>query len=228
MKRIAFVLLLVTLRSAAQTRGANQGIPEIERACGGAFMTAIDSSDEMPLVKDLQGHPLVEGDPLAPTIFANSTRRIMATFKWQFRGVRVMMVLASSAVINAWAIPTWGLDAQGHRVSLVCVPTAFVDFMTDEDELAFMLAHELGHTVDEACRLRTQYTRENQTVCETRADEIGLSLLERSNYSPYAAAGAFGRYEMYSGDTQTGILGTVPPAADDSRLHHRVQQDNFP
>lgn len=50
-------------------------------------------------------------------------------------------------MINAWATNFNMTD------SLICMPVAMVHFMGDaEGELAFILSHEIGHTVDDQCK----------------------------------------------------------------------------
>jgi predicted Zn-dependent protease len=67
------------------------------------------------------------------------------------------------------------------------------------------LLPEDGYAIDAV--QGTRHTRDQQVTCESRADEIGYKLIRKAGYSPYAAAGSFGRLEMYSGDTRTGIAG---------------------
>jgi predicted Zn-dependent protease len=98
-----------------------------------------------------------------------------------------------------------------------------IRFMGNEDEIAFIIAHELGHALDDGCKAPPgiRHTAYEQVQCETRADEIGYQLLRRAGYSPYAAAGAFGRLEMYSGDTHTGIIGWFRQIASDHPITPR-------
>src|SRR5689334_15303206 len=57
------------------------------------------------------------------------------------------IALANNNEINAWAT---NFDMT-H--SMICVPVAMVHFMGDaEGELAFIIAHEIGHTVDDTCK----------------------------------------------------------------------------
>jgi predicted Zn-dependent protease len=64
-----------------------------------------------------------------------------------------------------------------------------------------------------------------QQGCESRADTIGFRILRAAGYSPYDAAGALGRLEMYFGDTNTGVLARLSAMASDhpmtpDRLKH--------
>lgn len=168
----------------------------------------------------------------------------------------VYIALADNNEINAWAT---NFDMT-H--SMICVPVAMVHFMGDaEGELAFIIAHEIGHTVDDVCktesgRLAVANSRgslgalfggvvggshgaasaskiSQQRGCEARADEIGFAIFTKAGYSPYAAAGAFGRLEMYMGDTSTGIfarlnaLGNDHPMTPDRIKHMRTLLINY-
>lgn len=140
------------------------------------------------------------------------------------------------AAVNSDVINAFTFNPRGNtKVSLICVPNAMVRFMGDGDgELAFIVAHELGHAVDDVCktaegRLAIANSRgslgalfggliggqqgaiassqiSQQRGCESRADEIGFNIFTAAGYNPFDAAGAFGRLEMYMGDTHTGVL----------------------
>ncbi|HVZ17869.1 MAG TPA: M48 family metalloprotease, partial [Terriglobales bacterium] len=117
------------------------------------------------------------------------------------------VALANNNEINAWAR---NFDMT-H--SLICVPEAMVEFMGDaEGELAFIIAHEVGHTIDDVCktqagRLAVANSRgslgalfggivggskgaatasriSQQRGCEERADEIGFQIFTSAGYSP--------------------------------------------
>ena len=119
-----------------------------------------------------------------------------------------------------------------------------VHFMGDaEGELAFIIAHEVGHTVDDVCktdggRVAVANSRgslgalfggllggaqgaasasriSQQQGCEARADEIGFFIFTHSGYNPYDAAGAFGRLEMYLGETSTGLFARLNAMGSD-------------
>jgi len=166
------------------------------------------------------------------------------------------IALADNNEINAWAL---NFDMTN---SMICVPVAMVHFMGEaEGELGFIIAHEVGHTVDDQCK--TQQGRmqaggssaglsailggalgggqgaaaasraPQQRACEARADEIGFKIFTEAGYSAYAAAGAFGRLEMYMGDTSTGLfarlnaLGSDHPMTPDRIKHMRSLLINY-
>jgi predicted Zn-dependent protease len=151
---------------------------------------------------------------------------------------RTFVALANNNEINAWATNFNMTD------SMICVPVAMVHFMGDaEGELAFILAHEVGHTIDDVCktqqgRLAVANSRgslgamlggllggekgaaaasrvSQQRGCEARADEIGFYIFAAAGFNPYDAAGAFGRLEMFMGDTNTGVLARLSALGSD-------------
>src|SRR5260370_11712429 len=142
---------------------------------------------------------------------------------------RTYIALANNNEINAWATNFNMTD------SVICVPVAMVHFMGDaEGELAFIISHEIGHTVDDVCKTQEGQVAiansrgslgalfggvlggqqgaaaasktSQQRGCEARADEIGFRIFTASGQNPFGAAGAFARLEMYMGDTSTGVL----------------------
>ncbi len=157
---------------------------------------------------------------------------------------KVSVVVVASDEINARNVPF------NMRESVACIPSVMAHFMGSEGELAFLVGHEIGHGFDDACKTdegRAQMaTRmsplatilgalvgENgpiseQQACESRADAIGFHLLTAARYSAYDAAGAFGRLEMYLGDTATGVvarlgaMGSDHPMTPDRIRHMRT------
>jgi predicted Zn-dependent protease len=140
------------------------------------------------------------------------------------------------ALLHSNAINSWEATVDATHF-LVCIPQAMVRFMGDaEGELAFVVAHELGHALDDVCRTadgRLAVAKSQGSIaaalgqllggargayelsglaqekgCEERADEIGFLIFTQAQYNPFDAAGAFGRLEMYSGDTG-GVLNQV-------------------
>jgi predicted Zn-dependent protease len=144
----------------------------------------------------------------------------------------VHLAVVDSNVINA---STHYLTA---RSALICIPTGIVRFMGDsEGEMAFVYAHELGHAIDDTCEsdsgraqiapptLSGELDRllggsgrnplAEQKACENRADEIGFAIFTSAGYNPFDAAGGFGRLEMLTGDTSTGIVGRLAALGSD-------------
>jgi Zn-dependent protease with chaperone function len=46
--------------------------------------------------------------------------------------------VVKSPTINAWTVV-------GETRSLICMPTAMVDFLSNDGEVAFIMGHEMGH-----------------------------------------------------------------------------------
>ena len=125
--------------------------------------------------------------------------RIEPALKQQFPHETITYVAVNSRVINAWTIPG------SNHVNVVCMPTAMIDFMSADGELAFVMGHETGHAVDESCKQAKAKNRNNLALvrkCEDRADKVGFFLITHSGFSPYEAGAAFGKLSMYSGDAR--------------------------
>ena len=164
----------------------------------------------------------------------------------QLGGARppVAAIATRDSQINAFA----RTNPHPNGGGIVCVPVGIVRFLSDSDaELAFVIAHEIGHTLDNACRAYgdlpasgsggrsagggailgalfgggkgaangaaaagryDQYgpAPTSQSNCEQRADNIGFRLFSAAGYNPFAASGFFGRLEMLTGTTSTGML----------------------
>src|SRR5579859_6781677 len=71
--------------------------------------------------------------------------KLLPTFQRQYAGQGVVFLVVKSPTINAWTII-------GENRSLICVPTAMVDFLSGDGEVAFIMGHEMGHAVDQACK----------------------------------------------------------------------------
>ncbi len=161
-----------------------------------------------------------------------SIRQRLAPILVRVPGYEIHVAVVGSNVINAWE------NNLNPRVALICVPTTFVRFMGDgEGEMAFIYAHELGHALDDTCKSdsgRAQVAPPTisgaldrllggsgrnglveQKACENRADEIGFAIFTAAGYNPFDAAGGFGRLEMLTGQTSTGIVGRLAALGSD-------------
>ena len=108
-------------------------------------------------------------------------------------------------VVNAFA------DSQHHTI---VITTGMVNFTRDDPgELAFVVAHELGHLVDQPLGCQAALRRERiatltqqgaQRQCEARADNVGFQYFVGAHFNPYEAAAYFGRFQMYFG--KPGLL----------------------
>ncbi|MGH9774429.1 MAG: M48 family metallopeptidase [Candidatus Acidiferrales bacterium] len=119
----------------------------------------------------------------------------------QYQLPRFQWNIQKSDVINASAIPSQ---------NMIVVTTGIIEFTRDDPgELAFAVAHEIGHLVDQpsGCAAAIQreqiiaFTEEGaQRACERRADSIGFQYLVGAGLNPYEAAAYFGRMQMFSGN----------------------------
>lgn len=146
---------------------------------------------------------------------------------------RIHIAVANSPLVNAWDVEI------SSEASLICIPVALVRFMgNSEGELAFMVAHEIGHATDDQCKNLRDRGRaadrsksgavfgmlfgpsngdgaRDQRTCESRADELGLRLMTQAGYDPEDAAAAFERLSIYLGDTSTGPLARLAALGKD-------------
>lgn len=240
MRRSALALtpLLVSL-ILAQACGAQASKPQltreqvVERVCRAPEIKSGSEFDEIQRIER----------KLAPIV--NRDKQHFTT-----------IALVNSNVVNAWATNF------NIAKSLICVPIAMVHFMGDaEGELAFIMSHEIGHTVDDQCKTAAGRAQIGQAAapmrsflgallgggngataatqlatqrsCEARADAIGFYIFTASGYNPFDAAGAFGRLEMYLGDTSTGVfarlaaMGSNHPMTPDRIRHMRALLINY-
>jgi predicted Zn-dependent protease len=194
-----FVLAIAITASAQSDKAFRAGMDSTEAVCKGNVIAYFDSNDVPSRPRGRLGQPL-ENESI-PTAFPESTEHLMQEYQSVPRG-RVIIALVINDTINAWTIRA----TSPQTASIVCISQGIANFIYDEDELAFVIAHELGHVLDSNC-IGHQPNREVQIFCEQTADGIGFELMREAGYAPVAAAGAFGRLELYLGDTQTGIVG---------------------
>jgi Zn-dependent protease with chaperone function len=157
---------------------------------------------------------------------------------------RIYIAVAMNPLINAW-------DVELSDTSVICVSLALVHAMRDsEGELAFILAHEIGHATDDLCKSLGSRARladqsklgallfllfgrgtgdgpRDQRACESRADELGVQSMIRAGYKPEDAVAALERLAAYSGATASGpiarlgALGKDHPITADRVRHIR-------
>ncbi len=137
----------------------------------------------------------------------------------------IHIAVTDSALINAREVD---LSADA---SLICVPVAIVHFMgAAEGELAFILAHEMGHATDQRCKsLKGRFRAAEQSgiatalvtlfkhiggdesgdgageqrACEGRADELGFNRMTCAGYDPDDAVAALQRLSNVPGYSLT-------------------------
>ena len=134
----------------------------------------------------------------------------------------IRFALTGSPRFDAWEVEV------SANTSLICIPIALVHFMgNSEGELAFIIAHEFGHALDDRCKslngraqaadrsasgsvLATLFGHgsgdgsADQRACESRADELGLRLMTRAGYDPQDAVAALRSLGNDSGDHGAG------------------------
>jgi len=120
-------------------------------------------------------------------MFSNVARKINET--GVLRGREIGFGLIQKNEINAWTVNMTSTH------SIICVPIAMVQFVHYEGELAAIMTHETGHILNN--------DQGSSPKAEFRADAVGLDILIKAGYSPFDAAAAMGRFEMYSGDIHT-------------------------
>ncbi len=172
-------------------------LPEISSLCGGPLVT---SGAEYDLVKrafaGLTANLTISGAP-------DSVLRSFSSPPPQTGNETIFIATYSSPVINAFTHPSGEFRGGG----LICMPTGMVRFLLDApEELASIVAHEMGHALDNGCRKVYGSSLPVTRNCESRADTYGFMIITAAGLNSYAFAGAFGRLEMFSGDTSTGIL----------------------
>lgn len=143
------------------------------------------------------------------------------------------VLLVESDSVNAWKP-----DSPDRQY--VCVSTALVEWERDsEDELAFVIAHELGHANDDSCKSTSGRQklaskshsiasllagssngdeRSDQRRCEARADAFGLELMVRAGYDPNAAIRFFERLQELTRDKRKGWWGRLRAINDEHPL----------
>jgi hypothetical protein len=155
-------------------------------------------------------------------------------------GILLQLHVSDSQVVNAWTTPKTGEIFVTKDLLKIVGP--------NEGELAFVVAHEMGHVIgfqmgwsaqiqqaqlnsdlssflnSLGWALLTAKERANrsQQLEENLADALGLYLLVRSGYNPYDAGAFFGRLEMY--------MGTTGPATrewDKYRNDHPFNEDRI-
>jgi Zn-dependent protease with chaperone function len=133
--------------------------------------------------------------------------------------------LINSNVINAWTVP-----ADGSH-SLVCVPLGLVLWFRGADgELAYVMAHEFGHAIDEACASsegRAKLAQKSKSPysllfgtsngnesgdsrkCEMRADLRAFMFMAQAGIDTDYAISAMKRFQAARHDHRKGAIGKL-------------------
>lgn len=120
----------------------------------------------------------------------------------QYKMPEFTVVLGPEKEINAWA------EVSSHTIR---VTRPLINVMS-EGELAFVIAHEVGHIQDSDCPTRGAKAHLSGTalkrMCEAAADQIAVQYLMAAGYSPFEGAGVIGKLLM-ADPAQGSILGIV-------------------
>ena len=179
------------------------------------------------------------GPVLRPQDFSEQERTLVAkVFQRIIAPARHVAPYTTIGVVNSDVINAFTFPIPNQRGGIVCLTRGIINLMSNEDELASVTAHEVGHALD--CDPPCPYSPNKvknvsilqspvqaelaaQRICEKRADEIGFNLLVQAGYNPYAAGGAFGRLEMFTGDTSTGFFARIQAMAS----NHPISPDRI-
>jgi predicted Zn-dependent protease len=103
---------------------------------------------------------------------------------------------------NAWAHPrSWVNLTAGSTSQPIVITLIASEWLQSDDDVAFILAHEMGHAVD-----REQNTAVNTEQNEERADGIGIGFLMLAGYDARASARAL---QLIAGERGQGLGGNL-------------------
>jgi Peptidase family M48 len=109
------------------------------------------------------------------------------------------------AASNAWARSRGWIAAAGPKPPVVITLKATEDLQSD-DEVAFVLGHEMGHALD-----REQSVDKNTHQNEERADVAGIGFVMRAGYDARSAGRGL---QMILGERGQGLLGNLKGMLD--------------
>lgn len=137
----------------------------------------------------------------------------------QFRQIAFLWTVQKSQAINASA---------NVKQKSITITSGMIDFLRDDPaELAFAVAHEMGHLADQpqGCaaalqreKIATDGHSEAQRQCEVRADNLGFQYLIAAGFDPYASAAFFGRLQMYQGTPSARSQWVMTHPLSESRI----------
>jgi Peptidase family M48 len=104
------------------------------------------------------------------------------------------------ATSNAWAQAQGWIATPGAKPPVVITLQATEDLQSD-DEVAFVLGHEMGHAVD-----REQTVDQNTRQNEERADVLGIGFVMRAGYDARSSGRGL---QMVLGERGQGLLGNL-------------------
>lgn len=142
--------------------------------------------------------------------------------EWDFEAFPVYFAVSDNAGANAAFCPNpryemkdgeYVKDKRGDKIPLKTVPMIFVtkglfEYVKNEDELAFILGHELGHLRQQALR----GSHSNTKIEEVSSDYGSLDMLARAGYSLASARDVAAR--IFDSDVDDNLKKILQQALD--------------
>ncbi|MEY2927753.1 MAG: hypothetical protein RL367_2230, partial [Pseudomonadota bacterium] len=178
-------VLAVVAGSPAAKAGLRQDdqVIAINQKTVAASMTIKADYGRMAMIKDQLATAMASG---AITLRTNHGERRIAALP----GCQSDVEIVPGRKLNA--------HADGEIVQLT---NAVVAEARDDDELSFVIAHELAHNILEHPQKLTKGHRSTARIRETEveADQMAVALMKRAGYDPHAAARFWARFGAKTG-----------------------------
>jgi len=209
-------------RNAARAMFARPDLPAVLAVAGGgaAARAGVRPGDGVVAVNG-QAVPPETGDGLArvETVIAAAVRAARAgpvRLSLVRDGAQITRTFTAPAgcAVRFQVEPNGALDARTNGW-LIEATTGLIDFVRGPDELAAVLAHELGHVILNHRARIGRVSRGESRVEELEADRLGVRLADRAGYRPEAALEFWQRMRRKGGAGPSG-LGRHP--ADSQRV----------
>lgn len=153
--------------------------------------------------------------------------------EWDFETFPVYFAVSDNASPNAAFCPNpryemkdgeYVKDKRGDKIPLKTVPMIFVtkgllEYVKNEDELAFILGHELGHFRQQVLRGNHQNTK----IEEASSDYVSLDMLARAGYSLASARDVAAR--IFRDETANGELSAILTQALDAHPNNQSRMN---
>jgi beta-barrel assembly-enhancing protease len=117
------------------------------------------------------------------------------TVNRQGHQLRIKVPAEAGCASRVVVIPSRKADA-GADGTTVRIRSAIVDNTANDDELAFIIAHEMAHNILGHPQMLEKQGRRRARVLATEieADQLGLKLMKAAGYDPHAAARFWTRF----------------------------------
>ncbi len=106
-----------------------------------------------------------------------------------------LLIIADDPQVNAW------IDTENMTIT-----TGMLAFVKNQDELAAVIGHEMGHYILQHFELKTGDSR----LHEANADKFGIYLMLRAGYDVCNAKGVWERFDDRFGDSVITISHPSP------------------